>query len=250
MKKNLLNLNTNNKEKYLLKDGEFFIERASQQDFLFEKNFLLESGVKANYLLIVDKEIDEPMSRDWILNDHSQLKSYRLFLKGRNSHKLAFRHNINEAARIDSRSLVLAINEEKLNLESIYNFSGYSSFGRVKVDALLAGKAELKFHSDINVLPSAQKSDTRVDMTLKLENDGVRGEIIPGLNIAANDVKAGHSAGTFRLKTEDLFYLRSRGLNKVEIRDLFVSYLSKSFVAGIKDNKLKEELIQLIYNSL
>lgn len=239
-----------NIEKYLIKDGDFLVERSSQKNFLSQRSFELETGATASYLLIVDEVVTGEVLRDWILNDNSKLKSFRLFLKDQNNNPWSFKHKIKESAQIDSRSLVLALVKEKLNLESIYNFSGYSSFGRIKIDSLLAGEAELKFYSDVNVLPSAQKSDTRVDMTIRLEGEKVRSELIPGLNIAANDVKAGHSAGTFKLKAEDLFYLRSRGLNEAEIRALFVSYLSKSFVGDLDNEDLREELINLINNSL
>lgn len=248
MNKDLLKIK--NIEKYLLKDGDFLVERSSQKDFLSQRTFELEANAKATYLLIVDETIAGKVFRDWTLNNNSQLKSYRLFLKDQHHKQWSFQHEIKEGAKIDSHSLVLALAKEKLDLESIYNFSGYASFGRIKIDSLLAQESELKFYSDVNVLPSAQKSDTRVDMTVRLEGKGVKSEIIPGLNIAANDVKAGHSAGTFRLKVEDLFYLRSRGLNEEQIRFLFVAYLSKSFVTDIDNEQLKEELVELINNSL
>lgn len=243
-------LKKKNKELDYIKDGDFLIERTSQTDFQLERFFDLESGAKANYLIIVDSPVKGELLREWTLNNSSELKSHRLFLSDQNDRKWCFNHDIGEGARVDSRSLVLAIKEEKMNLESVYNFAGYYSYGRIKIDSLLAGKAELKFYSDVNVLPSAQKSDTRVDMSLRLSGEAVRSEMIPGLNIAANDVKAGHSAGTFRLKAEDLFYLRSRGLSELEIQALFIAYLSKSFVADFDDENLKAELVKLINESL
>lgn len=243
-------LNVKNKEEHLLKDGDFLIERSSQKDFLAQRFLEIESGAMVNYLLIVDKPVAGEILREWTLNNNSQLKSHRLFLSDQANRKWCFNHQVGEEARVDSRSLILALAEEKLNLESVYNFTGFSSYGRIKIDSLLAGRSELKFYADINVLPKAQKSDTRVDMTLRLSGEDVRSEMIPGLNIAANDVKAGHSAGTFKLKADDLFYLRSHGLNELQIRALFVSYLGKSFVANFKSEDLRNELSSLINNSL
>lgn len=237
-------------EKRILKSNDFIIERTSQKDLSQQLHFYVEKGINIKYLLIVDEPYDSEMFRGWNLKDGSSLQSYRLFLKNIDNKIYNFQHEIAKQARLNSRSLFIGTSNEKFNLKSVYNFLGLASFGRVNIDAFLTGEAQLNCSADINVLPKAQKSDTRVDMTLRLESDGAEGEIIPGLNIAANDVKAGHSAGTFRLKAEDLFYLRSRGLSVLQIRRLFILSLANSFVAGIEDLKIKEEVLTLITNNL
>ena len=97
----------------------------------------------------------------------------------------------------------------------------------------------------MNVSPVAQKSDTRVDMRLYLEGKA-RGQVIPGLNIAANDVKAGHSASTFKLAPEDLFYLQSRGLSPADIKKMLSLSLAKNFIHGFPDEALSKEVLDLI----
>ena len=242
---------TNNKiEQRILKDGDFVIERTSQKDFSKSLSFQIEQGAKVQYLLIVDAPYDLAVERYWNLAANSSLRSYRLFLKDKSHQVWNFKHEIGEKACLNSRSLLIGVKDEQFNLNSVYNFSGRSSYGRINIDSLLTGTSQLNCTADVNVLPSAQKSDTRVDMTLRLESDDAKGEMTPGLNISANDVKAGHSAGTFRLKEEDLFYLRSRGLSVLEIRRLFILSLANSFVAGIEDAKIKEEVLGLITNNL
>lgn len=247
MNKDLL---TKKIEPYVLKDGEFLIERTSQKGFLTKRSFLLSEGVRAHYLLIVDSAISDKVSRYWNLSSKSSLFSSRLFLKDEDLSDWLFSHHITDQAKIESRSLILALNEEKFNLKSIYNFDGLNSFGRINVDSLVSGKAVVKISSDVNILPSAQKSDTRVDMTLRLEGAEAKGEMIPSLNISANDVRAGHSAGTFRLKPEDLFYLQSRGLSNENIRRLFILSLGKTFVSGLPQEQTREEILTLITNNL
>ncbi|MDX9779029.1 MAG: SufD family Fe-S cluster assembly protein [Patescibacteria group bacterium] len=241
----------NNKiEKRVLKDGDFIIERTSQKDFAQALSFQIEEGAKVSYLLIVDEAFDLAVTRQWDLQNNSSLDSRRLFLQDKAHQTWSFQHEIGSKAVLNSRSLLIGMTDEQFNLNSVYNFSGQASFGRVNIDSLLTSKAQLNCVADVNVLPTAQQSDTRVDMTLRLESDEAKGEMTPGLNIAANDVKAGHSAGTFRLKEEDLFYLRSRGLSAQQIRNLFILSLAQSFAADLKDVKLKEELLALINNYL
>jgi Fe-S cluster assembly scaffold protein SufB len=250
MNKNLDHKQIHKIEKKVLRDGDFIIERTSEKDFSKNLAFEVEEGAQVAYLLIVDKALDLEVLRDWHLATGSSLSSYRLFLKDKNQKTWHFQHEIGEKARLNSRSLLIGLETEKFNLNSSYNFLGRASFGRVNIDSLLTGSSQLNCTADVNVLPSAQQSDTRVDMTLRLESDEAKGEMTPGLNIAANDVKAGHSAGTFRLRAEDLFYLRSRGLSAEKIRRLFILSLAKSFVVGISDDKIREEVLALITRQL
>ena len=229
---------------------EILIERSSDKDFQSNRSFKIEKNKSLQYFLIVDKNISAPASRSFILDKGASLNSYRLFLKSKEENDFNFNHEIKEGAKIDSRSLLIGLKKESFSLKASYNFSGPSSFGRIKTDALLSGQAKLLAEANVNVLAAAQKSDTRVDMSLILEGPGVRGEVIPGLNISANDVKAGHSAGTFRLKAEELFYLRSRGLGPKEIRRLFILSLANNFTTGLADKKVKEDIIKLIKKSL
>jgi len=229
---------------------EILIERTSDKNFKLNRSFKVEKNKTLEYLLIVDKNIFHSASRSFILETGAELNSHRLFLKVKEGEVFNFNHEIKTGAKIDSRSLLIGLKKENFSLKADYNFSGEKSFGRIKTEALLANQAKLFAEANVNVLKAAQKSDTRVDMSLILEGPGVRGEVIPGLNISANDVKASHSAGTFRLKAEELFYLRSRGLSPEEIRRLFILSLANNFTTGLSDKKIKEDIIKLIKKSL
>lgn len=228
----------------------FIIEKTSDKNFKLNLSFKIEKNKSLQYLLIVDKNISSSASRSFVLEAGAELSSYQLFLKAQKENSFNFNHEIKERAKITSRSLVIGLKKEDFSLKADYNFSGPASFGRIKTEALLANQAKLFAEANVNVLATAQKSDTRVDMSLMLEGQGVRGEVIPGLNISANDVKAGHSAGTFKLKPEELFYLRSRGLSPEEIRRLFILSLAHNFTSGLEVEKIKTELIKIINKSL
>ncbi|MBN2854016.1 SufD family Fe-S cluster assembly protein [Patescibacteria group bacterium] len=229
---------------------EILIEKTSDKNFNLNRSFKVEKNKTLEYLLIVDKNISSSASRSFVLEAGAELNSYRLFLEAKKGEIFNFNHEIKAGAKIASRSLIVGLKKENFSLKADYNFAGEKSFGRIKTEALLANQAKLSALANVNVLAAAQKSDTRVDMSLILDGSGVRGEVIPGLNISANDVKAGHSAGTFRLKAEELFYLRSRGLSPEEIRRLFILSLVNNFTIGLSDKKIKEDIIKLIKKSL
>jgi len=65
-----------------------------------------------------------------------------------------------------------------------------------------------------------------------LLTDGARADSVPNLEIETGDVAgAGHASVTGRLDDNQLFYLMSRGISKVEARRLVV----RGFFADLRD---------------
>jgi Fe-S cluster assembly protein SufD len=63
-------------------------------------------------------------------------------------------------------------------------------------------------------------------------SDQARVDVVPSLEIAANDVRVGHGSAAGKLDEEQLFYLMSRGLSRPEavrmlLRGFFEPALSR-----------------------
>jgi Fe-S cluster assembly protein SufD len=209
------------------------------KDLKTNNQLIIKSQTEAFYILIVDGEVTT--TKEIILESGATLHTYYLFLN--NKSELNFKHTINEDAKIIAHALVLS--ESELKVKAEYNFVGSSSFGAIKADAVLSGAANLKYDAILRVKPEAQQSDTRVDMRLYLNSPEARGQLTPQLEVAANDVKAGHSASTFKLSSDDLFYLQSRGLSPAQIKALQLKSLSNIFVQGL-DLETSKTVLDLI----
>jgi len=249
--KTIINLQTTDVDIVLAPESEtILIEKLDSEYSCPKRHFHLGTEARAQYVLIIDGEVTfEAYSRIWQQAEKSNLNTYYLFLN-KQPGEWQLKHELAEQATINSRSLYIGVNESDLKVKADYDFSGRGSFGRVSVDILLSNHAQVKYEANLNVFSDAQKSDTRVDMRLRLNGKDVRGQIVPGLNIAANDVKAGHSASTFQLSPEDLFYLRCRGLSPEAIRKMLALSLSRGFIKGIDDSDMANEILLLIGKSI
>ena len=211
-----------------------------------KKEIVIEKNARVQYVIVsdVDGFNENVARRHFRLQENSNLSLRYLFL-GEGSQRWHLEHDIESLAKIDCRCLAIGCDRQSLSVRADYDFRGQGSFGRISADASLSGHSYIKYDANVNVLPSAQKSDTRVDLRLRLDGKEAKGDMTPGLNIAANDVRAGHSASTFRLSSEDLFYLRSRGLSLSDISSLFSKSLANIFVQGL-DEEVKKELSDII----
>jgi len=68
----------------------------------------------------------------------------------------------------------------------------------------------------------------------------------PILEIEANDVKASHGSTTGRIDENQFYYLKSRGLGEEEAKDLIKEGFLVSLVDKIKDNKIREIVLNKI----
>ena len=82
-------------------------------------------------------------------------------------------------------------------------------------------------------------------------SDGTRADSIPNLEIETGDIAgAGHASATGRFDDEQLFYLRSRGIDEQEARRLVVLGFLIDVVQKIGAPELEQRLITAIENEL
>jgi Fe-S cluster assembly protein SufD len=101
---------------------------------------------------------------------------------------------------------------------------------------ILRDRATAVWSGMIRVDPDAQRTDAFQESRNLLLSDGAHADAIPGLEIEANDVRCTHAATVARIDEEQLFYARSRGLNRAEAERLLVG----GFL-GVVSGRLEKE---------
>lgn len=87
---------------------------------------------------------------------------------------------------------------------------------------ILAGHARGVFNGKIIVRPDAQKTDAKQTNKALLLSEDAQINTKPQLEIFANDVKCTHGAAVGQLDDEAIFYLRARGLDERQARDMLI----------------------------
>ncbi len=101
---------------------------------------------------------------------------------------------------------------------------------------VLQGRSSAVWKGNIIVDPGAQKTDAFQDSRNLLLSKQAHADSIPGLEIQANDVRCTHAAAVAQVDPEQLFYLRSHGIDEAAAKRLvvegFLSALVERFEAG------------------
>jgi Fe-S cluster assembly protein SufD len=106
------------------------------------------------------------------------------------------------------------------------------------------------FNGKIFVRQDAQKTNAYQSCkNVVLSNDATM-NTKPQLEIFADDVKCSHGTTTGKLNEEALFYLRSRGIPKVEAQSLLMYAFAEDVIKKIKIDTLREQLERRIQAKL
>jgi Fe-S cluster assembly protein SufD len=107
---------------------------------------------------------------------------------------------------------------------------------------ILDGKAHGVFNGKIYVRQDAQKTDAKQTNQTLLLSDDATVNTKPQLEIYADDVKCTHGATVGQLDAEALFYLRSRGIDHAQARDLLTFAFANEVLERIKVEPLRDRL--------
>jgi Fe-S cluster assembly protein SufD len=107
---------------------------------------------------------------------------------------------------------------------------------------IIDGAAHAVFNGKIIVRAGAQRTDSSQSSRNLLLNSRARVDTKPQLEIFADDVKCAHGATVGQLDTEELFYLKSRGLSALGARNLLTYAFGAEVIDRVPVASLKREL--------
>ena len=107
---------------------------------------------------------------------------------------------------------------------------------------IVGGAAHAVFNGKIVVRPGAQLTDSAQSSRNLLLSGKAHVDTKPQLEIFADDVKCSHGATVGQLDTEEVFYLRSRGLSDAAARNLLTYAFGAEIIARIPVATLRQRL--------
>jgi Fe-S cluster assembly protein SufD len=104
---------------------------------------------------------------------------------------------------------------------------------------ILDGASRAVFSGRVLVQPDAQKTDAQQMNQNLLLSPRAEVDTKPQLEIYADDVKCSHGATVGQLDAQELFYLRTRGLDEIEARNLLIHGFANELVDRIADDGVR-----------
>lgn len=112
--------------------------------------------------------------------------------------------------------------DQRYAINTLSDHVGVSTNAETMIKGVLTDESRVEFDGMIRIRPKAQQTASFLAAHGLLLSKKARGEFIPGLEIAANDVSASHGATSGQIDEEQLFYLMVRGISRPEAERIIV----------------------------
>ena len=107
---------------------------------------------------------------------------------------------------------------------------------------VLAGRATAVWRGMIRVDPGAQRTDAFQESRNLLLSNRAHADAIPGLEIEADDVRCTHAAAVAQIDPEQIYYLRSHGLDEPAAKRLIIDGFLAALVERTPAGATRESL--------
>jgi Fe-S cluster assembly protein SufD len=107
---------------------------------------------------------------------------------------------------------------------------------------ILTDRSQAVWRGMIKVDPGAQQTDAFQECRNLLLSKRAHADAIPGLEILANDVRCTHAAAIAQIDQDQLFYLRSRGLDEPVAQRLVIEGFMQELVERFEEGPIREAM--------
>ena len=153
-------------------------------------------------------------------------------------------------AHVDMLGLYIAEGEQHFDHETLQDHIAPHASSNLLFKGAITDRSRSVFRGLIRVHPGAQRTDAyQTNRNLILSNEA-RADSLPNLEIAADDVRCSHAATIGQLDVEEIFYLQSRGLPRMEAMRLVIFGFFGEVLDQLELEEVRKELVRAVERKL
>ncbi|MBO5780941.1 MAG: SufD family Fe-S cluster assembly protein [Opitutales bacterium] len=238
----------------------FEIEEGAQVDVFDEKFFecgklstlanfyFLKKGAKINVNTFYDSKENSPRytRADFYLQDGAQASD--VFVETGKSNTRAERNFelAGKNSRADVAALFVSSDSITHDLRTRQHHSCPGAFSNLKVKNILFDTSRTAFAGLIRVDEDAQKTESYQSCRSLLVSEKARASGMPVLEILANDVTCSHGCAVSQPDREEIFYMKSRGLDEYLAQKLLVGGFANEIIGRFGDKAFASSVSEKI----
>ncbi|MBB1565098.1 SufD family Fe-S cluster assembly protein [Candidatus Gracilibacteria bacterium] len=202
----------------------------------------IENGIK---VILFD---EGNFSKEIIVGEKSKVKLCG-FLQDENDYKM-FMRQTGEGSKVKIKYLLLSKNNKKTKATIHSKIESNFSKTDVFVSSLSAENGEIDLDGIIELAPNfRQMAGHLIEENVFLgEKAKIRG--IPTLLVKSNEVEASHACKIEKISEDDLFYLRSRGIDKKSAVGILIEAKLKNIFKYIEKEDFYENFLEKIWKEI
>lgn len=149
-------------------------------------------------------------------------------------------------SRSDMLSVSIASDEQEYDQRTFQHHVSEGAYSDLLYKNSLYDEARTIFSGLIFVDKDAHHTDAYQTCRNLLMSDTCEANSMPGLEINADQVKCSHGSTSSQISDEEIFYLRARGIDPVNARQLIARGFSVDVVERLKDDAVEALVLEFI----
>lgn len=117
----------------------------------------------------------------------------------------------------------IGIGDNELSTKIVILHKNCYITSRINIKAVVFDKAKFDFEGLLRIEKGAVGTDTYLKIDCLVMNENASARAIPSLEIMESEVKGGHGATIGYLDPQQIYYLKSHGLSRLETENLLVN---------------------------
>jgi Fe-S cluster assembly protein SufD len=149
-------------------------------------------------------------------------------------------------ARTLTRGIAFADTDQHFDNTSNTRHAAVDTYGDILFKGAVRDVARLGFEGIIKVEHGAQRTDSYLTMNTLFLSEGSKASSIPGLEILADDVKCSHGATVGTVQEQEVFYLMSRGIDRITAEKLIVGGFFEPVIDEMPLESVRQRLRDIV----
>ncbi len=193
-------------------------------------------NTKSNNFIAIENTLEENAKVNYCIIDFG----------GKNSITNYYSNLIGENSDNQLNTIYLGKENQLFDLNYIGELRGEKSNIDIEVQGALKDTAKKHFKGTIDFKKGCKKAKGNENEACMLLSDTSKSLALPMLLCSEEDVEGNHSSSAGKIGEKELFYIMSRGFELKEAMKLMVRAKFNKILENIKNEELKEEILQEI----
>jgi Fe-S cluster assembly protein SufD len=211
-------------------------------------DLVLKPGSKLNYVSIQEwsKNFVSVQVNSTVAAKDSAALNLALNFGGKYSRLESISRMIDRGARSDMLAISVARDEQEFDQRTLQDHQKPDTTSDLLYKNALHDQSRTIFSGLIKVEPGAHRTDAYQKVRNLLLSDEAEANSMPGLEILADDVRCTHGATSGQVEPDELFYLKSRGINDLAAKRL----IARGFLNEVVDRLPKEQFSDYLHEQI
>lgn len=209
-------------------------------------NAIKNSNIKVILVNLLNNESNNFIAIENTLQENAKVNYCIVDFGGKNSITNYYSNLIGNNSDNKLNTIYLGKDNQLFDLNYIGELKGEKTNINIEVQGALKDNAKKHFKGTIDFKKGCKKAVGNENEACMLLSENAKSLALPMLLCSEEDVEGNHSTSSGKIGEKELFYIMSRGFEYKDAMKLMVRAKFNKILENIKDEELKEEILQEI----